>query len=167
MVKDIFKKIILILIVIFLIYILSIFSYRLCEDILNYNKDNYDELKVINANYFSSYKDVFYIKIPIGNNAFSFGIVFMGKKNDSVYTVRHEYGHYLQLKEYGLYKYTKYIVIPSMRGYWNNVSYYDYYSQPWEYGAELYGEVNRVNYKYSDNVMERYNEYLKIINGGK
>ena len=164
--KKILKKIILVLFILIGLFMVSVFSFRLCEDIINYDKDNQDELKVIEANYFSSYKGAIYIKMPISNNAFSFGIIIFGNKNDSVYTVRHEYGHYLQLKEYGLYKYIKYIAIPSMYGYWNDVSYYEYYSLPWEYGAELYGNVNRTDYKYNDDVMVRYNEYINMINGG-
>lgn len=157
------KKIIFGLLIIFCIGIFSIFLVNLGEDIVNFDRENIDEVKVINANYISSYKNAIYIKLPIGNNAFSFGLIFIGSKNDDVYTVRHEYGHYLQYKELGIYKYTKYIAIPSLRGYWSGVSYYEYYSLPWEYGAELYGEVNRINYKYDDDVLYNYNKYMGAI----
>lgn len=161
--KVMLKKIFLILIILFVIFILSIFCFRITKDIIDFDRNNTDELKVINANYFSSYKGTIFLKVPIGRNAFSFGIVFLGNKNRDIYTVRHEYGHYLQLEELGFNKYIKYIAIPSMYGYYSKVSYYDYYSQPWEYGAEIYGEVNRPNYKYSKDVLEKYNEYMSAI----
>ena len=136
---------------------------KIIDDISNFDKDNIDELKVIDANYFSSYKDVFVIKLPINNNAFSFGIIFLGNDINDRNTVRHEYGHYLQLEELGIYKYSKYIVIPSLYGYWSNVPYDKYYSQPWEYGADLYGNVNRDRYKYDEDVLDNYNNYWNKV----
>ena len=38
-----------------------------------------------------------------------------------------------------------------MIGYWSGVDWLLYYSQPWEYMAELFGKVNRPGYPYIDN----------------
>ena len=58
-------------------------------------------------------------------------------------TVRHEYGHVLQARELGPFRYWRYIAVPSMRGYFSHVPYADYYNQPWERGADAYGGVMR------------------------
>lgn len=157
------KKILNILFLVIIIFVICIFSILLCEDIINFDNNNIDEEKVLNANIISSYKEAFIIKLPIGNNAFSYGIIVLGNKNKSINTVRHEYGHYLQLKELGIINYTKYIAIPSLRGFWGGVKYSDYYSQPWEYGADLYGGVIRDNYIYEDDAYEKYIEYWDNI----
>ena len=68
-----------------------------------------------------------------------------------------------RLKELGLIKYTRYIVLPSVFFYWYGVEYDEYYSQPWEYGADLYGGVKRDNYKYDENVLENYNNYFSVF----
>ena len=44
------------------------------------------------------------------------------------------------------------------------LSYEDYYSQPWEYGADLYGGVVCNGYLYSDDAKEKYEEYRNKIN---
>ena len=161
--KEKIRKLLIVLIILVFIYFLVFVLPKLIEDISNFDKNNSNELVVLNSNYFSSYKGSVFIKLPIGKNAFSFGFIFLGRKNDNSLTVRHEYGHYLQLKELGLYKYIKYIAIPSLKGYWGGVGYYEYYSQPWEYGADLYGEVNRIDYPYSNDVLEKYNNYWNMI----
>lgn len=42
------------------------------------------------------------------------------------------------------------------------IPYEDYYSLPWEYGAEKYGEVDR-KYKYNSYSEEIYDLYWKFI----
>ena len=145
----------------FVVYFWFLVLPKIVSDFSAFEWNNQNEQKVLDCNYFSAYKNVFVLRVPIGESAFSFGFIGLGNKNNEILTVKHEYGHYLQLKELGWYKYIRYIAIPSLKGSWGGVSYYDYYSQPWEYGAELYGEVNRVGYKYSSDVLE---EYLKYIN---
>ena len=69
----------------------------------------------------------------------------------------HEYGHYVQLQELGWAKYIRYIAIPSATSKERD----NYYSQPWERTADLFGDVNRVGYRYLPNseieAIEYYN----------
>ena len=116
------------------------------EDIDNYDPDNTDEQKVLNSNYFSSYQGKLSIKLPIKQNAFSFGAMFIGydvdKRSDAVEIIKHEYGHTEQLDEMGVIKYLDKVAIPSVTAY--NLDKkgklpYDYYSSPWEAEANTYG----------------------------
>ena len=58
-------------------------------------------------------------------------------------TLRHEYGHTRQAKALGVFRYWRYIAIPSMTGYYKKVPYAAYYNQPWERGADVFGHVER------------------------
>ncbi len=49
----------------------------------------------------------------------------------------HEYGHTKQLDQLGIMKYTFCIGIPSLFDWGTG----DYYSNPWEVTADIYGEV--------------------------
>ena len=51
--------------------------------------------------------------------------------------VRHEYGHYLTLKEVGLINYALCFGIPSWQ-MWGSDPYYD---KPWELIADIFGQV--------------------------
>ena len=86
---------------------------------------------------------------------FSFGAIVMGDERVQKYsfeqTLEHEYGHVLQLLEYGLYGYVKFVAIPSLTGYvvdqilTDKFGYkdYPYYSQPWEYEADMKVKLSR------------------------
>jgi len=137
---------------------------ELVEDIVNFDEDNQSEEKVLESNYFSSYKGVLVFRVPIGKNAFSFGVMFIGDEINDITTVQHEYGHAVQYDEIGIYKYIKYVAIPSLYGYWSNVPYEEYYSQPWEYGADLYGGVVRDDYEYHNDAEEKYRIYWEKVN---
>lgn len=76
-------------------------------------------------------------------------------------TVKHEYGHILQLKLLGPLKYWRFIAFPSMRGYHKHIPYSDYYNQPWERGADYLGGVERVCH--SEQSLEIWFDYLKRI----
>ena len=107
---------------------------------------NTDEQKVLDARFFCSYKGVLSVKLPIGKDAFSFGILFIGNKVTDTAVIRHEYGHYVQLKQKGIGKYIKEVAFPSVLCYHldkNNVLPYQYYGSPWEHEADLAGGVNR------------------------
>ena len=118
------------------------------RDIKNYDKNNTDEQKVLDSHYFSSYKGKFILRLPIGNNAFSFGIIFLGSgvaKND-YNTVKHEYGHTIQFDKMGVWNYIKNVGIPSVTAYLldsHGKLNYDYYTAPWEADADMYGNVSR------------------------
>ena len=110
---------------------------------------NEDEQKVLDASLFAFYKGRLCIKLPIGENAFSFGVMFIGNnvgdRRDCINTVRHECGHTVQFGELGVIGYLFNVAIPSVVGYWADLPYTEYFSQPWEYGADKAGGVvNRI-----------------------
>ena len=98
----------------------------------------------------SSYKGVPVIVLPIDDNAFSFGFIFVGDEVNDPSVIQHEYGHAVHLSQIGIKAYTMLAFIPSLIGFWSNVPYDDYYSQPHEYVADVFGRVNRDsgNYNY-------------------
>ena len=134
------------------------FISKLKMDINNYNHKNCDESKVIQSNYFSSYKGLFVLRTNIKRSG-SYGILFISRKvNNFKYpedVVRHEYGHALQLKKMGVIKYTLFIGIPSLFN-WGEGKYYD---KPWEITADILGGVSsRIH---SKKYIVKGNEYMK------
>ena len=113
---------------------------------------NTDEQVILDADFIAFYKGSVIVKAPIGNNAFSFGVIVMGNETSDVDDVRHEYGHYVHMSQVGLDTYFATAAIPSLIGFWSGVDYSDYYSQPWEYVADCLGGVSRDNgnYAYAD-----------------
>ena len=114
---------------------------------------NTDEEVVLEADFLAFYNGVPVIRLPIGWNAASFGIIFLGDQytNDQYgrNTLNHEYGHSLQMAEYGPILYTFTVAVPSLAG--NALSRLDllpcnYYSLPWEHEADILGDVTRSNY---------------------
>ena len=119
------------------------------EDISNFDLYNTDEQKVLESNYFSAYKGKLVIRLPIGTNAFSFGIMFLGNDlgtgSDAIATVRHEYGHTQQLEKLGIWKYITQVAIPSVTAYRLDLKKdlpYSYFTAPWEADADKYGGVD-------------------------
>ena len=92
------------------------------------------------------------MNLPIGDNAFSFGIIFMGTGvPDTEYnTVKHEYGHTIQFDKMGVWNYIKDVGIPSVTGYLKDPLPYSYYTAPWESEADKYGGVNPADRDTSD-----------------
>ncbi|MBQ2809517.1 MAG: hypothetical protein IJF11_01345 [Clostridia bacterium] len=145
-----------------------VFGYNMDQDSRNFDINNKSYEVVKEAHYISSYDGTLVIKLPIGGNAFSYGAIFAG--DISEIDLKHEYGHYKQFKEIGLKKYTLYVALPSLYGYWSGVDYDDYYSQPWEYGADLYGEITELRkdknleaYPYRVNSRQIYESYWRLV----
>ena len=122
---------------------------------------NEDERVVLAADYLAFYKGVPVIKLPIGRNAFSFGMIFMGNNVKKVDTVRHEYGHSVHFSQIGAKNYLVAVAIPSLIGYWTDVPYTEYYSLPWEYTADMLGNVKRDGgeYTYTPWIREHWKLY--------
>ncbi len=128
--------------------------------------NNEDEMKVLNAKFIAFYKGKMVIKLPIGTNAASYGIIFMGNKiaadAEGIRTVRHEYGHTQQLERMGLLQFTARVAIPSVTcNLLDRVDMLpcDYYSLPWEYQADMYGGVTGREDRYAswaDDVCQMY-----------
>lgn len=109
---------------------------------------NTDINKVLNARYFSDYMGVPVIKLPIGHAGMSLGIIFLGRKVTSPKLLLHEYGHRLQLKNMGFFRYLTRVFIPSVTAniLWHkNKLPYDYYGSPWESEADILGGVMRTD----------------------
>ncbi|WMJ23167.1 hypothetical protein RBG61_00485 [Paludicola sp. MB14-C6] len=142
---------------------------NLINDIKNLDVNNSSEEAVLNANYISMYKGQTVIRADLnfnGNRSGSFGIMILDKKEGSVEfggteegarTVKHEYGHFVQLQYLGTLKYIKKIAIPSVS---SKATHDEYYSQPWERSADIFGGVQRPNYPYAEGSAEQSLDYL-------
>ena len=134
-------------------------------DVLDY-VFNDDEQKVLEAKHFTMYKGVPVIKLPIGTDAFSLGIMILGndvgKRSDAIETVKHEYGHAVHYRLVGAYSYVANVFVPSVAGYWLGGENYDanYYSHVYEYTADILGGVNRSNYSYATATKDWWGAYL-------
>ena len=113
----------------------------IAEDWKNYNTGNESEDIVFSSNYFSSYKGTLVVKTPF-DASFSFGIIGLSTQQQDVGSLRHEYGHAVQLENMGLGSYITDVAIPSItinllerKGKLP----YDYYSYPWEAEANRLG----------------------------
>lgn len=119
-----------------------------CVESKNYNPD-WEEIAVLNGES-NTYKGVYIIRAPINKRGFSYGFILLGNNikanQEGINTLKHEYGHYLQLQELGFVKYNIFIVQPSVMGatmdYFGWLDCY-YYDLPWEFVADVYGGVKR------------------------
>lgn len=50
-----------------------------------------------------------------------------------------------------------------MKGYWSGLSDSAYYSQPWEYGADMYGGVDRGDGYYEDSTLVNHLMYWDMV----
>lgn len=143
-------------------------SSKLKDDFHNFVWNNDDTDLVLSSNYFSAYKRTFVLKLPIGTNAFSFGIIVIGRGVRHKSMVMHEYGHKLQLKKYGLVYYLTKIAIPSVTA--NILSRkgklpYDYYGSRWEAEADQLAGVIRKsrNKPWPEHMCRSYKALLKLF----
>lgn len=128
----------------------------------------FEELSVLNGGIITTYKDTIFIKSLLRDDAFSYGVVWFGTDiqatNSGIQTVRHEYGHTRQLDELGVVKYTCFVVVPSLIGfnlYNQGKLNTHYYSLPWEYEADVLGNVR--GRKYNSDVQQTYYLYKFFI----
>jgi hypothetical protein len=127
--------------------------------------NNEDEEAVLSAKLFSSYKGSPVIKIAgLGGRSFSFGAMFISPKETAekggADTVRHEYGHIVQLKALGLLAYIKYIAKPSVK---SKVSGPEYFDQPWEVTADVLGGASRYHDEAAREAGEAYLSAAKKV----
>lgn len=127
------------------IYPVALFFKNIVKDIKNYDKANESEQTVFSASYFSCYKGTFVIKANF-RSSFSFGFIALCTRQQNENTLKHEYGHRLQLKNIGLYRYIRDVAIPSVKAFnlnRKNKLLFDYYGSPWESEADVLGGVDR------------------------
>ncbi len=114
---------------------------RLIEDIKSFSLKNTDEKKVLRSHCFSAYKGVLVLRLNI-RRSFSFGLIGLGRNVSSLpyaeEELRHEYGHFLQLKKMGIVRYIMYIARPSVKIWGKGY----YYLQPWERDADIRAGVD-------------------------
>ena len=129
------------------------------NDLRNLSFKNRDENKVLDAKHISAYKGRPAIKRsgPKGRS-FSLWALFISPKlaagdQYAIDVVKHEYGHTVQLKRLGLPAYLAAIGYPSMK---SGLSGREYYSQPWEVTADMYGGVEREHLEGSEAAGEAY-----------
>ena len=114
------------------------------EDISKFNIKNTNEQIVFEANYFSSYEGKLVIITPF-DASFSFGFIGLSNMQLNSNTLKHEYGHTLQLERMRMVDYIYNVVVPSLT---NNLLDrmgklpYDYYTYPWEAEANQLADVS-------------------------
>ena len=125
--------------------------HNILEDVSNFDYYNESEEKTLASNYFSAYKGQIVIREDwgfTGGRSGSFGVMFLNSNEKEINTVRHEYGHFVQLNLLGIYGYVRYVAIPSILS--GDVSYESYYSLPFEMSADILGGVERTGYDYKN-----------------
>lgn len=141
---------------------------KLIEDLRKFDINNQSEGVVLDSNYFSAYKGVPIVRIDQKHgSSFSFGFVGLDKKYADANTVKHEYGHTVQLDERGLFGYLLGVAVPSLiNNYLERKGKTDnYYGAPWEAEADKYGSVQRNsdNTPWADEWYIAYDAYSNYI----
>ena len=75
----------------------------------------------------------------------------MGTGVDDPDLVRHEYAHAVHLAHIGPLDYALKVAMPSAISFHSNPDNSDYYSQPWEYIADMLGGADKPNSTYLPN----------------
>ena len=111
------------------------------EDVNDYNSNNQSEDVVFSSNYFSNYNGKLVVKTPF-DASFYFGFIGLSIQQQNINTLKHEYGHAIQMETMGVGRYITDVFVPSVtinildR---NGDLPYDYYSYPWEAEANKLG----------------------------
>ncbi len=105
---------------------------------------NDDEQKALDSGPISFYKGAPVVHLPIDIDPFSVGVIFLGSEtknwDNAVETMQHEYGHSVHLSQIGVSAYLSTVAVPSVIGH-SFAGYNQYYSQPWECVADIFGGV--------------------------
>ena len=120
------------------------------SDICNFSLFNKCEIVALDFNYFSAYKGQLVIRSPLERPG-AFGAIFMpesylekskGEQREyAIQTVRHEWGHNIQLLFMGPSTYLCGVFIPSVRS--GGLPRNEYYNLPYERMADILGGVIR------------------------
>jgi len=128
------------------------------EDFKNFDASNQSEEVVLESNYFSFYKGKLVLRTDLERSG-SFGALFISRAENNRQnpqdTVRHEYGHTVQLEELGVIKYTLCIGLPSIFEWGSHTYYYD---GVYEISADRYGGVQ--SRKHSEDQLNAAREYM-------
>lgn len=136
------------------------------KDFREYDCFNSDPQRVFDSTLFSCFLNTFVLKLPIGCNAASFGIIFLGSKIKDAETLYHEFGHRLQLRRMGFFRYLFNVFIPSVTENiiqrFNKLPY-DYYGSPWEHEADCLGGVERTVQPWPEHAYCGYLDLLRML----
>ena len=119
-------------------------------DLIGWNPFNDNENNVLDSKKVSFYKGQLVIRCDFdftGHRSFSFGIMFLESNVKDPDTVKHEWGHYVQLGVVGVARFLLLYGIPSMLSGSNP----KYYSLPWERSADIFGGIAGRNLPYTAN----------------
>ena len=165
--------------------------HRFLDDLMNFNLSNDDAAAALAAEYFSAYRGQVVLRTNWGEGAMSTGIMFVGRRVTDPDIIRHEHGHFLQLKELGALAYMYGIGVPSFNqeltmgaGWelflhlfdpWNNPELWSilflgkhsfpdiYHSRPWEALADIMGGVvDREHHELVLLLSKLYYEFIQI-----
>ena len=111
--------------------------------------NNTSERAVLDAEYFAFYKGTLVIRhsSEILTSWSLGGVIFLNRNSSNKITLAHEYGHILREQEYGTTRYFISVFFPSAM--YNFASRFsptlsdNYYNMPWEYDADINGNVMR------------------------
>lgn len=132
---------------------------KIKHDFKSIDFKNNDAKVTLKAFFLSAYKGQLVIKMPSIRSG-SFGaLMLLDSQDKDVETIHHEAGHYVQYREMGFIKYYIGIGIPSFL----NGDAHNYYDQPWEITADIFGGVPRPYPQAEGDIGEAYFEYLKSI----
>ena len=137
------------------------------EDYGNYSTTNEDADVVFSSNYFSCYNGVTVVKTPF-DASFSFGVIGLSIYQQDEITLKHEYGHTVQMENMGLGNYLPNVFFPSIT---INILQrqgkllYDYYGAPFEAEADALGGVNRTkdNTPWPEGFYQSYWDLIKLF----
>lgn len=139
---------------------------KLREDLRCYSRQNEDTRTVLNAHFFSAYRDTFVLKLPIGQNAASFGIIFLGSGVRNADTLRHEYGHRVQYLRMGFWTFLFKVAIPSVTANvldrMNRLPL-NYFGSPWEAEADRLGGVAQRAQPWPEGTYQRTRDLARLF----
>jgi hypothetical protein len=120
------------------------------QDLKNLNFFNTSEDKVLDSHIVSFYKGIPVIKQDLFSGSMSLGAIFLDRKitreEEVTETVKHEYGHNVQLAKMMPVAYLVGIGAPSLAfSIYDTLrkDFTDYFKRPWEASADFYGGVER------------------------
>lgn len=139
---------------------------KLRQDRRRFDRTNTDPQSVLDAHYYAAFRDTLVIKLPIGHNAASFGIIFLGNKIRDPNTVLHEYGHRVQYLRMGFWRFLRQVAVPSVTANLLDRMHrlpMGYYGSPWESEADNLGGVHRGAALWPEGTYRRYRDLLRLF----
>jgi len=140
---------------------------ELAEDARCYDRTNKCEAPVLAAHRFSCYRGRLVVKTNF-KASFSLGVIGLSRRQNNALSLRHEYGHALQLQALGVIRYLGKVAIPSLTiNILDRLKLlkYDYYGAPFEAAADRMGGAERTcqNTPWPKGVYNSWFDLLKML----